>query len=63
MKRISPSILSGLEALMNGVPISAVPHEELKKLHTVKIGNIAYLRTGETTPYANVVLEAGVTFG
>ncbi|MBI4429860.1 MAG: D-ribose pyranase [Ignavibacteriales bacterium] len=41
--------------------LKKVSHEELKKL-TANGGNIAFVRTGEATPYANVILIAGVTF-
>lgn len=41
--------------------VTKVPHEEFKKL-TTNGGNIAFVRTGEATPYANVILIAGVTF-
>lgn len=41
------------------VPIQYVTHEELKKrLKEAK----AVIRTGEATPYANIVLHAGVDF-
>lgn len=41
------------------VPFEEVPHEELKRrLKAVK----AVIRTGEATPYANVILQAGVAF-
>ncbi len=41
------------------VPVSEVSHTDLKAL-TARAH--ALVRTGETTPYANVVLVAGVTF-
>lgn len=42
-----------------GVQTKFISHEELKALtHQAK----AVIRTGEFTPYANVVLEAGVVF-
>lgn len=48
-----------LLARLPGVPVQALPHEELKVLtHQAK----AVIRTGEFTPYANVILEAGVIF-
>ncbi len=48
--------------LLPGVQMRQVPHEEFKKL-TTSGGTIAFVRTGEATPYANVILESGVTFG
>ena len=48
-----------LIAVLPGVQIKAITHEELKALtYQAK----AVIRTGEFTPYANVVLEAGVIF-
>jgi D-ribose pyranase len=39
--------------------LTHVPHEELKRLaHTVKL----VVRTGEATPYANVIVRCGVAF-
>ncbi|GAB3985200.1 D-ribose pyranase [Actinoallomurus acanthiterrae] len=39
--------------------LTYVPHEELKLLgHAVKL----VVRTGEATPYANVILRCGVAF-
>lgn len=41
------------------IKIEEIPHEQLKK-HTQSA--IAVIRTGECRPYANVILESGVTF-
>ncbi|MBN1963203.1 MAG: D-ribose pyranase [Anaerolineae bacterium] len=48
-----------LSSLLGDVPIEAVPHGALKT-HTVDAK--AVVRTGEYTPYANVILIAGVVF-
>jgi D-ribose pyranase len=40
--------------------VELVPHEELKRRTA---GAVAVVRTGEATPYANVLLRAGVPFG
>lgn len=45
--------------LLKGRPVTYVPHEEFKKL-TEKANVI--IRTGETSPYANIILVAGVNF-
>jgi D-ribose pyranase len=45
---------------LNGIPTERVTHEELKEM-TGK-ARVA-VRTGECTPYANVLLHAGVAFG
>ena len=50
-----------LLSLLPGVELRQVSHEEFKKLTCN--GCTAFVRTGEATPFANVILEAGVTFG
>jgi D-ribose pyranase len=40
-------------------PISYLSHEDFKKLSK---DCIAFIRTGECTPYANIILSAGVPF-
>ncbi len=57
--RVSPQVWQDLQALLPGVPFEQVSHEELKDLcHRAR----AVVRTGEFTPYANVILVAGVVF-
>ena len=52
----SPSKLAGIQELLGSVPIESLPHTEFKKLTaTTK----AVIRTGEYTPFANVILVAG----
>ncbi|WP_010493940.1 D-ribose pyranase [Paenibacillus elgii] len=59
MERASPQFKRELEAVMKGVPVRTVSHEQLKRLtHEAK----AVIRTGEFTPYANIILQAGVIF-
>lgn len=48
-----------LENLFSEIPIIKIPHETFKeRLVQAK----AVIRTGEATPYANVILESGVAF-
>ncbi|MBS3783318.1 MAG: D-ribose pyranase, partial [Anaerolineae bacterium] len=55
----SPQIYEAFEALLGDVPIETVPHGVLKeKTRSAR----AVVRTGEFTPYANVILMAGVVF-
>ncbi|TCV92860.1 D-ribose pyranase [Luteibacter rhizovicinus] len=42
-----------------GVSVDEVSHEEFKRFCARAV---AVVRTGETSPYANVILHAGVTF-
>jgi D-ribose pyranase len=48
-----------LEALFPGAPLARLPHDAFKRLTA---GARAVVRTGECTPYHNVVLTAGVAF-
>jgi D-ribose pyranase len=52
----SPHIYTGIQTLLGNVPIEALPHIEFKKLSGV---TKAIIRTGEYTPFANVILVAG----
>ncbi|MGF3056236.1 D-ribose pyranase [Microbacterium sp. YY-01] len=57
----SPEMLEHLQQRFSalGVEITMVPHEEFKKnTHAAR----AFVRSGEFTPYANVILHAGVAY-
>jgi len=54
-------LLEEIESLIEGLPIEKVSHEKFKDLTREK-GTIVFVRTGEATPYANIILTAGVTF-
>lgn len=47
--------------LLNGTKIKKVNHEKFKEI-TRNGGNVTFVRTGEATPYANIILVSGVTF-
>ncbi len=55
----SPQLRQWLEQALPGVPIEAVAHETFKQRSAQAR---AVIRCGECTPYANVMLVAGVTF-
>lgn len=55
----APATLTGLRAAIGPLPARTVPHDDLKRLAA---GARVVVRTGEATPYANVVLHAGVPF-
>lgn len=58
IKTQNPEQLAAITALLP-VPVVFIPHDEMKaKLKDVK----AFVRTGEATPYSNILLESGVTF-
>ena len=55
----SPQVYQQLQNLLAEIPINAVSHNELKQ----RTGSArAVVRTGEFTPYANVILVSGVVF-
>ncbi|MCJ7535391.1 MAG: D-ribose pyranase [Anaerolineales bacterium] len=59
MLSTSPEIYQQLQKMLPGIPIDTIPHEDFKG----KTGEArAIVRTGEFTPYANVILIAGVVF-
>jgi D-ribose pyranase len=49
-----------LVAALAAIPVDRITHEELK---AVTAGAQLVVRTGDDTPFANVVLHAGVPFG
>ncbi len=55
----SPQMHAALLAALGAVPVEYVPHEQFKVQTRAAR---AIVRTGEFTPYANVILVAGVTF-
>lgn len=55
----SPHVLEALRERLPGIEIELVPHVEFKKqTHAAR----AFVRSGEFTPYANVILHAGVAY-
>lgn len=61
IKTKNPKVLAEIEKLFAGhnVEVQFVSHVELKALtHDCK----AVIRTGETTPYANIILQSGCIF-
>ena len=52
-------MLAGLRKLLGEIPLHFISHETFKR----KTGDAAaVVRSGECTPYANVILVAGVAF-
>ena len=55
----SPQILEAIQTLLPGIPLQTISHADLKdKTRQAR----AVVRTGEFTPYANIILVAGVVF-
>ena len=59
MVAISPQVYQQLGEMVPDVVIKTVPHTDFKKMTAAAR---AVVRTGEFTPYANVILNAGVIF-
>lgn len=55
-------MLGEMKKLLPNIQIEEVSHEEFKKL-TRENGDVAFVRTGEATAFANIILVSGVTFG
>ena len=55
----NPVVEAGLKAQLGATPVAMVPHEDFKALSARAR---AIVRTGEFSPYANVILRAGVVF-
>ena len=58
-KEVSPETLKEIKDIIGDAKITFISHEELKEnLKQCK----AVVRTGEQTPYANIILKSGVVF-
>jgi D-ribose pyranase len=57
--QVSPQVRAQVAELLEGVPFEEISHAELKSLCAQAR---AVVRTGEFTPYANIILVAGVVF-
>jgi D-ribose pyranase len=59
MESANPRLFEQIVAMFKTVEVEIVPHAEFKK--KTKSAK-AIVRTGEFTPYANIILESGVLF-
>ncbi|MBE7551687.1 MAG: D-ribose pyranase [Anaerolineales bacterium] len=59
MLEVSPAVYQAIKALLGETPIDILPHESFKQQTR---SARAVIRTGEFTPYANIILVAGVVF-
>jgi D-ribose pyranase len=59
MPAVSPQVYKAVVALMESVQVDMIPHEEFKRRSQ---SAVAIVRTGEFTPFANIILVAGVVF-
>ena len=59
IKDSNPAVLKEVDSIMKDIPNDFVTHEQFKTL----TGNSkVIIRTGEATPYANIILRSGVNF-
>ncbi|HJF19799.1 MAG TPA: D-ribose pyranase [Enterococcus columbae] len=59
IKIYNPDMLTKIKELMPETEIEFIPHSQMKQdLNRCH----AFIRTGEMTPYANILLESGVVF-
>lgn len=56
IREYSPQILDMIQSAIGDLPVEPIPHSEFKA--RTKVAK-AVIRTGEFTPYANVILVAG----
>jgi D-ribose pyranase len=56
---VSPILYEQVKKLLHEIPLETIPHTEFKQqTRTAR----AVVRTGEFTPYANIILVSGVVF-
>lgn len=59
IKSENPAILEAIQKRLPDTPVTFIPHNEMKQ----ELNNVhAFIRTGEMSPYANILLESGVVF-
>lgn len=59
IKTENPEMLTKIQERLPETPVTFLPHSKMKAaLHDSR----AFIRTGEMTPYANILLESGVVF-
>jgi len=56
IREYSPHILALIKSAIGDLPVETIPHQAFKE--RIK-GSRAVIRTGEFTPYANVILVSG----
>lgn len=59
IKENNPTVLAQITDRLPDTPIEFIPHNDMK----TELNNChAFIRTGEMTPYANILLESNVVF-
>ena len=59
IKESNPAVLKEVDSIMKDIPNDFVTHEQFK---TLTENSKVIIRTGEATPYANIILRSGVNF-
>lgn len=59
IKGSNPAVLKEVGSIMKDIPNDFVTHEQFK---TLTENSKVIIRTGEATPYANIILRSGVNF-
>ncbi|TDM32138.1 D-ribose pyranase [Macrococcoides canis] len=59
IKDSNPAVLKEVDSIAKGIPNDFVTHEQFK---TLTENSKVIIRTGEATPYANIILRSGVNF-
>lgn len=59
MEEVSKKLYKEIENRFKNIKITKIAHEEFKALTK---DSMAIVRTGEFTPYANIILKSGVVF-
>jgi len=61
METGNETLFGAIRDLLAGVEAQVVPHDRFEEVMNGE-GNLFFVRTGEATPYANVILYSGVIF-
>jgi D-ribose pyranase len=56
MTEVSQTRVAELQAMLGDIPLESIPHLELKRLTAT---GKATIRTGDTVPYANIIVVSG----
>ncbi|WP_144781281.1 D-ribose pyranase [Macrococcoides caseolyticum] len=59
IKDSNPAVLKEVDSIVKDIPNDFVTHEQFK---TLTENSKVIIRTGEATPYANIILRSGVNF-
>lgn len=59
IKDSNPAVLKEVGSIMKDIPNDFLTHEQFK---TLTENSKVIIRTGEATPYANIILRSGVNF-